>query len=67
MAVLKVVTEADHQIETAIAQFIGGQGCIEFLHIDDHWQVGEVEVLQQPRQYQQFEVLRRANVEGDGF
>jgi hypothetical protein len=67
MGAVEVRTEADHQVEAAFAQVIGGDVGFQLLHVDDHRQVGEVEVLQQARQDQLFEVFRRADIEGHGL
>ena len=64
---MKVRAETDHQVEAAIAQFLGGDVGFELVHVDHHRQVGEIEALQQARQDQLFEVFRRTDIEGHGL
>ncbi|MNV59469.1 hypothetical protein D3C71_1518940 [compost metagenome] len=64
---MEVGAEAHHQVDGTLAQVLGRDVGLQFLHVDGDRQVGLIERLQQARQDQLFEVLRRTDVEGHGL
>ncbi len=60
---MKSRAKTQSQVDTTIAQRLGWQLFVQFLHIDRDRKTGSRKVTQQMRQYQQFEILGSADGE----